>query len=51
MNDAQLLLDRVSDQDLREAYNDRVTLKTGEVLDNSRKVADHLATLLAGRTR
>ena len=51
MNDAQLLLDRVSDQDLREAYQDRFTLKSGEVLNNSRKVADHLATLLAGRTR
>ena len=51
MNNTQLLLDRVSDQDLREAYNARFTLKTGEVLDNSRKVADHLATLLAGRTR
>ena len=51
MNDAQLLLDRVSDQDLREAYQNRFTLKTGEVLDNSRKVADHLATMLAGRTR
>ena len=51
MNDAQLLLDRVSDRDLREAYHDRFTLKAGEVLDNSRKVADHLATLLAGRTR
>ncbi len=51
MNDTQLLLGRVSDQDLREAYQNRFTLKTGEVLDNSRKVADHLATLLAGRTR
>ena len=51
MNDTQLLLDRVSDQDLREAYQDRFTLKAGEVLNNSRKVADHLATLLAGRTR
>ena len=51
MNDAQLLLDRVSDQDLRVAYNDRFTLKAGEVLNNSQKVADHLATLLAGRTR
>ena len=51
MNDTQLLLDRVSDQDLREAYQNRFTLKPGEVLDNSRKVADHLATLLAGRTR
>ena len=51
MNDTQLLLDRVSDQDLREAYQNRFALKTGEVLDNSRKVADHLATLLAGCTR
>ena len=51
MNDTQLLLDRVSDQDLRDAYQNRFTLKTGEVLDNSRKVADHLSTLLAGRTR
>ena len=51
MNDAQLLLDRVSDQDLRDAYQDRFTLKAGEVLDNSQKVADHLATLLAGRNR
>ena len=51
MNDTQLLLDRVSDQDLRVAYNDRFTLKAGEVLNNSQKVADHLATLLAGRTR
>ena len=51
MNDAQLLLDRVSDQDLREAYQDRFTLKAGEVLNNSRKVADHMATLLAGRNR
>ena len=51
MNDTQLLLDRVSDQDLREAYQNRFTLKAGEILNNSRKVADHLATLLAGRTR
>ncbi len=51
MNDAQLMFDRISDQDLRQAYNDRFTLQAGEVLDNSRKVADHLATLLAGRTR
>ena len=51
MNDTQLLLDRVSDQDLREAYLDRFTLKVGELLSNSQKVADHLATLLAGRTR
>ncbi len=51
MHDTQLMLDRVSDHDLREAYNDRFTLKAGEILGNSRKVADHLATLLADRTR
>ena len=51
MNDTQLLLDRISDQVLREAYNDRFTLKAGKVLDNSQKVADHMATLLAGRIR
>ena len=45
------MLSRVSDEDLREAYSARFSMKMGEVFTGSAQVADHLQALLAGRTR
>ena len=44
-------LDQVSDEDLRQAYQSRFRVNTGEVLNDSRKVADHLSTYLNGRSK
>ncbi len=44
-------LDHVSDQDLREAYQTRFRVKTGDVLSDSQRVADHLSTYLNGRSK
>ena len=45
------LMSRVSDEDLREAYSARFSMKMGEVFTGSAQVADHLQAMLAGRTR
>ena len=45
------LLSRVSDEDLREAYSNRFSMRVGEIFTGSAQVADHLQALLAGRTR
>ena len=44
-------LDQVSDEDLRQAYQSRFRVNTGDVLSNSGKVADHLSTYLNGRSK
>lgn len=49
--DHENLLSRVSDEDLREAYSARFSMKMGEVFTGSQQVADHLQAMLAGRTR
>ena len=49
--DHENLLSRVSDEDLREAYSARFSMKMGEVFSGSQQVADHLQAMLAGRTR
>ena len=49
--DHEKLLSRVSDEDLREAYSARFSIKMGEVFTGSAQVADHLQAMLAGRTR
>ena len=45
------LISRVSDEDLREAYSARFSMKMDEVFTGSAQVADHLQAMLAGRTR
>ena len=45
------LMSRVSDEDLREAYSARFSMKMGEIFTGSAQVADHLQAMLAGRTR
>ena len=47
----EYLLSRVSDEDLREAYSARFSMRVGEIFTGSQQVADHLQALLAGRTR
>ena len=47
----EYLLSRVSDEDLKEAYSARFSMKVGEIFSGSRQVADHLQAMLAGRTR
>ena len=51
MSDNGTLLDHVSDEDLRQAYQSRFRVNTGDVLNSSRKVADHLSTYLNGRLK
>ena len=51
MSDNGTLLDQVSDADLRQAYQSRFRVNTGEVLNSSQKVADHLSTYLNGRSK
>jgi DNA repair protein RadC len=45
------LLNRISDEDLREAYADRFAMHVGEVFNSSAQVADHLRAVLDGRDR
>ena len=45
------ILDRVSDQELRTAYNNRFRAQAGQTFSSSREVADHLASYLADRDR
>ena len=47
----EYLLSRISDEDLREAYSNRFSMRVGEIFTGSAQVADHLQALLAGRTR
>ena len=47
----EYLLSRISDEDLREAYSNRFSMRVGEIFSGSAQVADHLQALLAGRTR
>ena len=47
----QYLLSRISDEDLKEAYSARFSMKVGEIFSGSAQVADHLQAMLAGRTR
>ena len=47
----EYLLSRISDEDLKEAYSARFSMKVGEIFSGSRQVADHLQAMLAGRTR
>ena len=47
----EYLLSRISDEDLREAYSARFSMRVGEIFTGSQQVADHLQALLAGRTR
>ena len=47
----EYLLSRISDEDLREAYSARFSMRVGEIFTGSAQVADHLQALLAGRTR
>ena len=51
MSCLQALLDRVSDEDLKEAYAARFRIRVGETFNSSSQVADHLATYLNGRER
>ncbi len=51
MNCVKTLLDRVSDEDLKEAYATRFRVPVGRIFNNSSQVADHLATYLNGRDR
>ena len=51
MSSLQVLLDRVSDADLKEAYAARFRIQVGEAFHSSSQVADHLATYLNGRER
>ena len=51
MSSLQTLLDRVSDEDLKEAYTARFRIRVGEAFHSSSQVADHLATYLNGRER
>ena len=51
MSDNGTLLDQVSDEDLRQAYQTRFRVNTGEMLNSSQQVADHLSTYLSGRSR
>lgn len=51
MSSLQTLLDRVSDEDLKEAYAARFRIQVGEAFHSSSQVADHLATYLNGRER
>ena len=51
MSSLQALLDRVSDEDLKEAYVARFRIQVGEAFHSSSQVADHLATYLNGRER
>ncbi len=51
MSCLQTLLDRVSDEDLKEAYSARFRVQVGETFNTSSQVADHLATYLNGRER
>ena len=50
MNERQLL-DRISDEGLREAYADRFAMRVGELFSTSAQAADHLHTVLDGRDR
>ena len=47
----EYLLSRISDEDLREAYSARFSMRVGDIFTGSAQVADHLQALLAGRTR
>ena len=47
----EYLLSRISDEDLREAYSNRFSMRVGDIFTGSAQVADHLQALLAGRTR
>ena len=47
----EYLLSRISDEDLKEAYSARFSMRVGEIFTGSAQVADHLQALLAGRTR
>ena len=51
MSSRQALLDRVSDEDLKEAYAARFRIQVGKAFHSSSQVADHLATYLNGRER
>jgi len=51
MSDNGTLLDQVSDEDLRQAYQARFRMNVGEVFSGSRQVADHLSTYLNGRSK
>ena len=51
MSRRQALLDRVSDEDLKEAYAARFRIMVGATFNSSSQVADHLATYLNGRER
>ena len=51
MNDYPPILDQVSDEDLRQAYQSRFRMKVGEIFSSSQQVAEHLITILDGRDR
>ena len=51
MNCVKALLDRVSDEDLKDAYATRFRIPVGRNFNNSSQVAQHLATYLNGRDR
>lgn len=44
------ILNQVSDDDLRHAYQSRFRAEVGEILDNGRATADHLSTYFNGHT-
>ena len=46
----QAILNQVSDEDLKQAYQSRFRVEVGDMLKNSWAVAGHLSTHFSGRS-